>query len=219
MTTSQQVVAVVAEKGGAGKTTFSLGLAVAAVKAGRKVAVFDLDPQATAAGWTDSRENEFPWVLTTTATRLDAELAKAKGLGVDFVVIDTPPQAGTVAVEAARRAGVVLVPMEPHLFSLNTLPKVSDILKLAGDPVAVVVISQAATQGKEGQDAAAFVKGKGFEVCPVTLHQRAAHKHAGNLGMTAQEYEPKGKAAAETQQLYMYTLNLLTKGKTSHAEG
>jgi cellulose biosynthesis protein BcsQ len=49
MNTAPLVVAVVAEKGGVGKTTLSLTLAVAAVLAGRKVAVLDTDPQSTAS--------------------------------------------------------------------------------------------------------------------------------------------------------------------------
>ncbi|MDR3440603.1 ParA family protein [Telmatospirillum sp.] len=211
-------IAIVAEKGGVGKTTLALTLAVAAVQAGRKVAVFDLDPQATAAQWTDRREAEFPWVVATPATRLDAAFANAREQGVDFIVIDTPPHAGTDAVEAARRADLVLVPVEPHLYTLETLPKLGNLLKLAGDTPALFVVSKAAIQGKEAQDAGAFIKEQGFEVCPVILHLRAAHRHAGNIGQTAQEFEPKGKAAEESLQLYMYTLKLLTRGGPRHAQ-
>ena len=218
MKTSLQVIAVVAEKGGVGKTTLALTLAVAAVQAGRKVAVFDLDPQATAAQWTDRRDNEFPWVVATPATRLDAAIANAKGQGVDFVVIDTPPHAGTDAVEAARRSDLVLVPVEPHLYTLETLPKLGNLLNLAGGTPALFVVCKAAIQGKEGQDAAAYIKEQGFDVCPVTLHLRAAHRHAGNVGLTAQEYEPKGKAADESLQLYTYTIQLLTKRGGSYAK-
>ena len=211
-------IAVVAEKGGVGKTTLTLTLAVAAVQAGRKVAVFDLDPQATAAQWTDRRSQEFPWVLATPATRLDAAMANAKGQGVDFIVIDTPPHAGTDAVEAARRADLVLVPVEPHLYTLETLPKLGDLLRLAGTTPSLFVVSKAAVQGREAQNAAAFIQEQGFVVAPVTLYLRAAHRHAGNLGQTAQEFEPKGKAAEESLQLYMYTMKLLTQKGASHAK-
>lgn len=205
--TTLQVVAIIAEKGGVGKTTLALTLAVAAVESGRKVAVLDVDTQATAANWTDRREAEFPWVVATPAARLDAALTAAKGQGVDFIVIDTPPHAGADGVEAARRANLVLVPVEPHISSLETLPKVADILKLAGAKTATVVLTKAPIRGKEIQEAAAYIIGQGFVVCPVTLHFRAAHRHAGNLGQTAQEYEPQGKAADESRQIYMYTVN------------
>ena len=145
-------------------------------------------------------------------------MANAKGQGVDFVVIDTPPHAGTDAVEAARRSDLVLVPVEPHLYTLETLPKLGNLLNLAGGTPALFVVCKAAIQGKEGQDAAAYIKEQGFDVCPVTLHLRAAHRHAGNVGLTAQEYEPKGKAADESLQLYTYTMQLLTKRGGSHAQ-
>lgn len=215
---SFDVVAVVAEKGGVGKTTLALSLAVAAVRAGRKVAVLDLDPQATAAQWTDRRTPEFPWVVATPASRLKAAIENAHAQQVDFLVIDTPPHAGTDAVEAARSADLVLIPMEPHVYSLATLPKIGDLLRLAGDVPACFVVSKSSVQGREGEDAAAFISGQGFIVCPTTLHLRAAHRHAGNLGQTAQEYEPKSKAAEEAQQIYMYTLKLLTGKEARHGQ-
>jgi len=212
------VVAVVAEKGGVGKTTIALNLAVAAVQNGRTVAVIDVDPQATASMWTDRRTKEHPWVVPTPAVRLDAAIKQAKTQGVDFVVIDTPPHSGTDAAEAARRADIVLVPVEPHLFTLETLPKLAGLLKLAGDAPALFLVNKAATQGTEGSNTADYLKAQGFSVCPIILYLRAAHRHATNVGKVAAEFEPGSKAAGEVLQLYMYTMQFIVSARKSHAK-
>jgi chromosome partitioning protein len=217
MDTDPLVVAVIAEKGGVGKTTLSLTLAVAAVSAGRKVAVLDTDPQSTASKWTDRRDAEMPWVVPTHAARLGAAIEQARLQGVDFIVIDTPPHSSADATEAARRADLVLAPVEPHLFTLETLPKLADLLKIAGTAPALVVINKAAVQGTEARDAIEHVKAQGFDVCPIVLHLRAAHRHAGNVGKVASEHEPRGKAAEEALQLYTYTVNHITRSR-EHAE-
>ena len=211
-------VAVIAEKGGVGKTTIALALAVGAARSGKRSAVIDTDPQATASKWTDRRSEEFPWVVPTHAARLRTAIDQAKEQGVDFLVIDTPPHAGTDAAEAARLADVVIVPVEPHLFTLETLPKLSDLLKLAGDPPAFVVVNKASTQGREGEQAAEHVRGLGLPVCPVVIHQRAAHRHAGNLGQAAAEFEPGGKAAQEAMNLYTYTMQHLDTRSARHGQ-
>jgi len=211
-------IAVIMEKGGVGKTTVALNLAVAAVQKGRKVAVIDIDQQATASKWTDRRTDEMPWVVPTLTARLPAAIKQAEAQGVDFLVIDTPPHSNTDAVEAARRVDLVLIPVEPHVFSLETLPKLADVLKLAGNPPALFIVNKAATQGVEGANAADYIKKQGFAVCPVVLHLRAAHRHATNLGKAAAEYEPDSKAAQEVLQLYMYTVQFIKKTRKDHAE-
>jgi chromosome partitioning protein len=209
------IIAVVAEKGGVGKTTLALDLAVTAVQKGRSVAVIDVDPQATASKWTDRRTNEHPWVVPTHAARIAAAIDKAKAQGVDFIVIDTPPHSATDAAEAARRADVVITPIEPHLFALETVSKLADLLKVAGNPSAFFVVNKAPTQGTEGANAVDYIQAQGFSVCPVIIHLRAAHRHAGNVGKVAAEYEANSKAAQETLQLYMYTIQFInTKRKT-----
>lgn len=212
-------IAVVMEKGGVGKTTVALNLAVAAVQNGRTAAVIDIDQQATASKWTDRRTDEKPWVVPTLTARLPAAIKQAEAQGVDFLVVDTPPHSGSDSVEAARRVDVVLIPVEPHLFSLETLPKLADLLRLAGDPPALFVINKAATQGTEGANAAEYIKAQGFTVCPVILHLRAAHRHATNVGKVAAEYEPGSKAAQEAIQLYMYTIQFIDSlRKKAHAK-
>ncbi|HEV8716392.1 MAG TPA: ParA family protein [Candidatus Binatia bacterium] len=64
-------LAILGEKGGGGKSTTALGLAVAFALAGKEVAVIDLDPQATAAKWSDRRGKDFPAVVSCQVSRLD----------------------------------------------------------------------------------------------------------------------------------------------------
>jgi chromosome partitioning protein len=212
------VIAVVAEKGGSGKTTIALDLAVAATRDGHKVAVIDTDPQATAAKWTDRRTGDNPWVVPTHAVRIPATIEQAKAQAVDFIVIDTPPHSSTEAAEAARRADVVVIPVEAHLFGLETLEKLADLLKIAGDPPAFVVVNKAPIQGTEGVSAVEDIKRRGFTVAPVILYIRAAHRHATNVGKVAAEFEPGSKAAQEAQQLYVYTIQQIDKLRKSHAK-
>lgn len=49
-----------AQKGGSGKTTLAVHLAVAAAEDGKQVALVDTDPQASAYAWERVRENDQP---------------------------------------------------------------------------------------------------------------------------------------------------------------
>ena len=69
-----------------------------------------MDPQATAETWSAWRKNdEHPAVVAAKAPTLARTLEKARGLGADLVVIDTPPLAQAEATEAARLADMLLV--------------------------------------------------------------------------------------------------------------
>ncbi len=83
-------VALIAQKGGTGKTTLAVSLAVAAGQVGMTSIIIDLDPQGTACNWKDRRKSDGPVVIDAQPARLAAALAKAEENGVDFAVIDTP---------------------------------------------------------------------------------------------------------------------------------
>src|SRR3954452_8504685 len=99
-----RTVAVISQKGGAGKTTLALHLAVAAEQAGYGTVVIDMDPQGTAEAWSEWRKEAPPPVVPAKVPTLARTLEKSVGHGAEFLVIDTPPIAEAEARAAAKAA-------------------------------------------------------------------------------------------------------------------
>ena len=163
--------------------------------------MIDLDPQASSADWKDSRKQKTPVVITLPHTRLAQGLQAAQEGGAKLAVIDTAPHSESAAMAAIRAADLVLVPCRPGILDLRAIGTTAELLKLADKPAFVVlnVIPLGASQLLK--DACSAVAVHGLVVAPVVLHQRASFAHALTAGMTATEYEPKGKAAAEVAAL------------------
>src|SRR5215212_10404994 len=99
-----QTIGVLSQKGGAGKTTLSVHLAVAAQQEGYRVAIIDLDPQATARKWGDKRQEAEPEEVGDHAERLPQLAEAARANGADLLIIDTAPNADRASLAAARLA-------------------------------------------------------------------------------------------------------------------
>ena len=177
------------------------------------MALIDLDPQTTAANWSDRREKETPTVVSCQVSRLPQVLEAASREGADLAIIDTPGKSTDALIAAAKAADFVLIPIQPQLYDIETLSSLKDVLSLAGNPPAAVVVNRAPVQGRrhvETQEAVA--RQYGLAVCPVVLYARAAHGDAGNIGLTAAELDPEGKAAREFVELYSYIAIVLKGG-------
>lgn len=198
-----KTVAIISRKGGAGKTTIALHLAVAAEAKGLATAVFDLDPQASAALWSDHRGDPQPAVVPAQAPRLPSLLAQARGQEAELAILDTAPHADAIASEAATHADLILIPCRPSAFDLDAIGASIRLARSADKPAAVV-INAAPVQGVETAEAIEAIKNAGVDVCPVVLHQRKPYASRIHEGRTATEIEPKGKAAIEIQSLLMW---------------
>jgi chromosome partitioning protein len=205
-----RTVAILSQKGGSGKTTLALHLAVAAERAGRVAAVIDIDPQASAAGWKDSRPGDTPVVVAMPAARLTQALDTARQAEADLALIDSAPHSGDVALAAAEAADFVLIPCRAGILDLRAIGATARIAKLAGKSAFVILNALPPNAPKLLADARAAVAVHGLDVAPVTLQQRAAFAHALTAGKTADEYEPNGKAAEEITQLFQWLWEEIT---------
>lgn len=212
------VVAILSQKGGTGKTTLALHLAVAAERAGHVAAVIDLDPQASAAGWKDSRAGETPVVVPIPASRLAQALDLARGAEAEVVFLDTAPHSSEVALAAAEAADLVLIPCRAGILDLRAIGATARLAKIAGKPAHVVLNSMPPRASNVVADAREAVAVHGLEVSPVTIQQRVAYAHALTAGQTAQEYDPEGKAAEEITELYAWLRTVLPVGKALRRE-
>jgi chromosome partitioning protein len=200
-----KTIAIISQKGGAGKTTIAVHLAVAAEQHGLKTALFDLDPQASAASWADKRMISSPAVVAAQAPRLSNLLEQAAAQEADLVIIDSAPNADTASLAAAKAADFILIPCRPAAFDLNAIGTTLSLAALAGKP-AYVVLNAVPPQGKQAAEARDALSKGGMQVADPVLHHLVAFSHAVNDGRTAQEYDSKCKAASEVALLMAWII-------------
>lgn len=203
-----KTLAIIAQKGGSGKTTVAVHMAVCAKRRDINTALIDIDPQASAYKWNESRPDERKLDATKAdAGQIPAFLKQAKAGGIDLVIIDTAPHSDQAAAIAAQLADLVLIPCRPARFDLDAISSTVQIAKVAKTPAAVVI--NAAPRGKLAEEARAALEQQGITVIDPVLHHRAAYSHAVIDGRSVHEYEPDGKAAAEIDELYNFITGLL----------
>jgi chromosome partitioning protein len=204
-----KIISFISQKGGVGKTTLAIHLAVAFAADGRNVAVLDLDPQASAAEWKDFREQDMPGVIAIPSSRLPKVLKELETTGADIVILDTAPHSEGSALDAARAADLILVPCQPSIMDLRAMRKTTDLLRHIKKPTYAVLngvsVQGSAALGTEKAIAAEFK----IDICPVRMGDRVAYSRCLISGHSAQEYEPEGKASREVHKFHKWVSGLV----------
>ena len=203
-----QVIAVLNQKGGSGKTTIATHLARALQLDGADVLLVDSDPQGSARDWAAVRDdNPVTVVGIDRAKLLDRDL---KNVGhKDFVVIDGAPQApktGDLAVSAIRAADFVLIPVQPSPYDIWATAELVELVKQRieitdGKLKAAFVVSRAIKGTKMGAEVAEALNGYGLPVLDSRITQRVSYPGTAAAGTTILDAEPDGDGAREVRAL------------------
>ncbi|MFZ4602983.1 MAG: AAA family ATPase [Caulobacterales bacterium] len=219
-----KTLSIVSTKGGVGKTTLAVHVAVAAQKAKLATLVIDLDPQGSAAQWAKDRqrlaEQHGRWFDTRLEVRrsfandLQDDVADARRQGFDLVVIDTPPHADSPAARAVEVADVVLIPVRPGYFDLHAAKATINLVHNMKAHAFFIVNQVPHNSQAIGQDAAAFLEGKGIAPAPLTITLLQPYVRALRDGLTAPEIAPESRTADEIGALWTWLADALLTAPT-----
>jgi chromosome partitioning protein len=197
------IITVAQQKGGAGKTTLAAHLAVAWAKEGRRVAVVDIDPQASLSAWAELREKahgkngiDFAQV---TGWRTTGEVER-RARDSDIVLVDSPPHAETEARIAVRAARLVVVPVQPSPMDVWATKPTLDLARAEKVP-AILVLNRVPPRAKLTGAMLEKVQELGAELAATRIGNRVALSSSLFEGRGITEAAPSSAAGEEIQAL------------------
>lgn len=201
------IITIISQKGGSGKTTTALNLAVAARQAQKRVLLLDIDPQASATAWYRQRVDKSLVVQATHPAALAEMRRIAEEQGVNWIIVDTAAQTDSNAAAAVDVADIALITCRPSVMDLRAVPNSIRLCQLR-NIAPHVVLTQVEPQGSLAAEARQNLAALGVDVLPGGIGRRAAFHHSLIDGQGAIEYEPRSKAAAEVIALYAAVCHL-----------
>ena len=199
-----QVIAVLNQKGGSGKTTIATHLARALQLDGASVLLVDSDPQGSARDWAAVQDDNPVTVVGIDRPTIDRDL---KAIGhKDFVVIDGAPQAADLAVSAIKAASFILIPVQPSPYDIWATADLVELVKQRievtdGKLKAAFVVSRAIKGTRIGAEITEALAGYGLPVLESRITQRVSYLVTAAAGTTILDAEPDGDGSGEIRAL------------------
>ena len=204
-----RTIAVIALKGGSGKTTVATHLALAAHRRGLDTLVVDTDPQHSAQDVLSARDGPGPDCVISAAPKLLAAQFAAVGLHKEMMIIDTPAGAIEDVGAALVLADLAVLVVRPTMLDLAGLVRTLGMVRKMGKP-ATVVMNQApvARETIEAPVVKRMMRGLDYmqaPMAPVILRSRSIYQTALERGRSVEEMNDRA-AAKEIADLWEFVL-------------
>ena len=205
-----QTIVLATQKGGAGKTTLAISLALAAIRAGHNVRLIETDTQGTVSNWRRRRPHAAPIVEPIyDARQVEQRLQSLSREGVTMTIVDTAAGITAATVSAIRYADFCLIPSRPSIVDIEATAATLSVIRAWRKPFAYVlnqtpIRAAARIAGAEnslGDEAALDVDDI---LARPAIVMRNDHQDAVSAGLSVCEYAPGGKSAEEIRALWQW---------------
>lgn len=199
-----KVIAVLNQKGGAGKTTIATNLARALQISGADVLLVDSDPQGSARDWSAVREDNPVAVVGIDRPTIERDLKQI--VKKDFVIIDGAPQAANLAVSAIKAADFILIPVQPSPYDIWATSDLVDLVHQRievtdGKLQAAFVVSRAIKGTKISGEVGEALAGYGLPILQARITQRVIYPGSAAKGLSVLDAASNADAVAEINAL------------------
>jgi chromosome partitioning protein len=200
-----KIIAVLNQKGGAGKTTLSTNLARALQLDGDKVLLIDSDPQGSARDWNAAGNGELLPVVGLDRPTLAKDIQAIQD-NQDWLIIDGAPQIAELAVAAIKCADMILIPVQPSPYDVWACEDLVEIIKTRqevtnGKPKAAFIISRVIKNTQLSKEIGEALEGYGLPVFKNFTSQRVIYPKSAATGSTVLDAEGATDAAAEIKAI------------------
>jgi chromosome partitioning protein len=200
-----KIIAVLNQKGGAGKTTIATNLAHALQLEGHKVILVDSDPQGSARDWNAASDGALIKVIGMDRSTLAKDILAVVD-NHDFIIIDGAPQIADLAIAAIKCADMILIPVQPSPYDIWACEDLVEIIKARqeitdGKPKAAFVISRVIKNTQLGKEIREALEGYNLPVFKNFTTQRVAYAKSAATGLTVLSTETKEDAANEIRAI------------------
>jgi chromosome partitioning protein len=195
------IIAVVNQKGGAGKTTIAVNLSAALAAEGKRILLIDADPQQTAQDWAAIRQTAPPFRVVGLAKPVLHRDVPQLATDYHFVIIDGAPRNYEVARSAVAAADMVLIPVQPSgadfWASRETVNLVKEMQGFKDTQKSAFVVSRKIGRTTLGRDIAEALAEFEVPILRAATMQRVIYAETLTAGSTVIEQQPHGPAAHE----------------------
>lgn len=214
-------IAVVARKGGSGKTTVAVNLAIAAHRRGCRVQLADTDPQGSAAEVMKVRQAPGPEVLRLSGDQLFRLQKTSPGSGMDLTILDTPAASEDTIGHAIALAQLSLLVVRPTFLDIAAALQTARILRGLRKPGLILLnqapVPRAGAEPPAVKRALEALRLMQLPVAPVVLRSRALYQTTLASGQSVEELAPGNPAADEVAQLWDYIERFAFGARSSSA--